>query len=158
MKSRISWPLACALALGGLSACDEKIEARNHPPTVTAKALCEVDGQAYFVVDVIDLQAEPVDVLVEVEGQRAAPGGGGDGLFGLISSQSAPGMRHWIEWAVEPSACDYSFPDLAGTAGCAPRPANIPTRVTGRLVFSDREVQADADFDLTLDEGCDALE
>lgn len=143
---------AAALAVG---ACDEKIEVRNSPPEVTPRALCAVDGRVYFVVEVVDVQADPVDLVVLVEDQRVAPGAAGDGLFGVRSTKSSPGAEHWIEWGTTPQACDNAFPELDGASGCRPLSGPPPARVSGRILSGDREDQSEVGFDLTLGVGCE---
>lgn len=157
ITQNITWVFVGAALCVSAAACDERVEVRNQAPAATPLALCADGDRLFFVVDVYDREGDPVDLAWVVDGARAAPGAAGDGLFGLVSERRSPGERHLVEWGSAADDCDSAFPDIDGTKGCTLAPATHPTTVSGQVFASDRELQAEATFELTLGVGCDTL-
>lgn len=123
---RVRAGLRCAVALGLMTlsaACDEQIEVGNAQPSATIEGWCTAEGRTYLVVDIRDLESDPVDLAVcQPQGPALGTGPAGDGLFGLSSEPT--GRRHLVEWAAGGEcACPRSEDDPT-TGSCVSPPGD----------------------------------
>lgn len=136
--------------------CDEVIEVRNSPPAVALADYCfevlEGRRRVFLVLDIADLERDPVDVeLVRCDEGEAPPcrgavlalGPGGHGNHGLAAGRTQSPVRHPVEWAhVDDCAvegCDDRCPDapLSRVSACAALPASPPEELTVTVYASD---------------------
>lgn len=109
--------LVCSGVLGALG-CDQSIEIENQAPTAELVGWCTDLERTYLVIDVVDLEGDPVDLAVCGRGGAAvATGSAGDGFDGLSSEPDAPGRRHRVQWANRPDGSPCPCPRAGGGDG-----------------------------------------
>ena len=114
--------------------CDDVVVVENSAPTVELVSACRTDGHVFFNLKVRDIEDDPVDVAVVVQGVpsnegiegNGSPVGvvgaglGGSGWVGLSSAD--PNLVHRVEWlqctAAEDCLLPDSITDLADTSNC----------------------------------------
>lgn len=122
-----------ALLGGGLAAlaftgpgCDERVRVENLPPTVQWAGWCTLEGRTYVAAWIHDFESDPVDLLLCADGAAVATGAAGDGLIGLSSDGTEPGVLHLIEWAprADDARCTCPLPRATATTTCAAPPSD----------------------------------
>ena len=161
------------MAVGLMANCTDEYNLPNLSPEVEATNYCQQDGRTYIVVDVYDLERDPIDLRVEIgEGvggcvgpMRVGPTG--SGTVGLNSerrsqtqgSVSQRPQTHFIEWAGEEAEGSVCDPNSEVTTCCA-LPAEAPAEIqlTLQATDSDDEVESQWTGTLPLNEmPCDRL-
>ncbi|MFN3198479.1 MAG: hypothetical protein ACE366_08695 [Bradymonadia bacterium] len=144
------------------TACTDEYTLPNVAPEVQAIAYCQQNDRTYLVLEVFDIERDPIDVSIQVSG---APCGGsslavgptGSGVIGLNSERADHPRRisgerpevHLIEWA---SGDDVQYLCAAEqeTTNCCVLEAAAPNSIEVRLSATDSDNFNEAEWQGSL--------